>query len=201
MGYPKSIKKLIDCFKKIPGVGEKSAERYALSVLNFDKELADNFSKSICEVKEKIKNCEVCYNLSEDDKCEICLNENRDRTTICIVEEPKNVILFEKLEIYNGLYHVLGGLISPLDDKTPDDINIDSLIKRIKSGTIKEVIIAIKPGIEGETTSLYIQKLLEKENVTISKIAYGIPVGADMEYLDSLTLEMALEDRKKIEKK
>lgn len=201
MGYPKSIKKLIDCFKKIPGVGEKSAERYALAILNFDDETSEAFSKSICEVKEKIKSCIVCHNLSEEDKCEICLDKTRDNTIICVVEEPKNVILFEKLGIYNGLYHVLGGLISPLEGKTPEDINISSLIKRVKEGKINEIIIAIKPGIEGETTSLYLQKILGKENVKISKIAYGIPIGADMEYLDSMTLEMALSDRKEIEKK
>lgn len=201
MGYPKSIKKLIDCFKKIPGVGEKSAERYALAILNFDDETSEAFSKSICEVKEKIKSCIACHNLSEEDKCEICLDKTRDNTIICVVEEPKNVILFEKLGIYNGLYHVLGGLISPLEGKTPEDINISSLIKRVKEGKINEIIIAIKPGIEGETTSLYLQKILGKENVKISKIAYGIPIGADMEYLDSMTLEMALSDRKEIEKK
>ena len=191
MKYPSIINNLIECFKKLPSIGEKSAERLALATLDMDESLKN--------VKQKVKNCRICNHLSEGDLCEICKNvEQRDQTTMCIVEEPKNIILFEKLGKYNGLYHVLGGLISPIDGKTPDDININSLMDRIKDGNFKEVIIAIKPSIEGETTALYISKLLEGMPIKVTKIAHGVPLGVEMEYLDSLTLEMAFEDRQDI---
>ena len=195
MNYPKPIFNLIECFKKLPGIGEKTAERLALSCLELDEETTDLFSTTLKDVKTKIHRCKICNNLSEDDECEICKNKNRKTNIICVVEEPKNVIQFEKIGSYNGLYHVLDGLISPLDGINPEDINILSLIRRIKEENIDEVILALKPSIEGETTSLYISKMLEKETVKITKIAHGIPVGVDMEYIDALTLEMALEDR------
>ena len=195
MNYPKTIKDLIECFKKLPGVGEKTAERLALSVLDMDDEIVELFSNTLGNIKQKIKRCKICNNLSEDDLCEICKESNRNKKLICVVEEPKNVIIFEKVGTYNGLYHVLDGLISPLDGINPEDINIASLIERIKKDGIEEIILALKPNIEGETTSLYISKLLEKQNVKITKIAHGIPIGVDMEYIDTLTLEMALEDR------
>ena len=198
MNYPTTIKNLIECYKKLPGIGEKTAERLALATLNINQETLDIFADSIANVKKRIKRCTKCNNLSEEDLCEICRDDSRDKNTICVVEEPKNVILFEKVGTYKGLYHVLDGLISPLDGITPDQIKIDLLLERINNDNIKEIIIAVKPSIEGETTSLYIVKLLEGKDVTISKIAHGVPLGADMEYIDSLTLEMALEDRKKI---
>lgn len=198
MNYPSVLKKLIDCYKKLPGVGEKSAERMALATIELDQETLDIFSDSILNIKNKLKRCKKCNNYCEDELCEICQSKNRDISTICVVEEPKNVILFEKVGTFNGLYHVLGGLISPLDGINPDQINIDSLLKRIKEEEIKEVIFALKPSIEGETTTLYIRKLLEGKNIVISKIAHGIPMGADIDYIDSLTLELALEDRKRI---
>ena len=198
MKYPKTLSELIECFKKIPGIGEKTAERYALSVLDLDKDITDLFSISIKSLKENTKRCIVCNNFSEGDLCEVCKIHDRDKQTICVVESPKNVVIFEKLGIYNGLYHVLDGLISPLDGINPEDIKIGKLIDRIEKENIKEVIIAIKPGIEGETTSLYITKLLENKNVKISKIAHGVPLGIDMEYIDALTLEQALEDRTSI---
>lgn len=198
MNYPTTIKNLIECYKKLPGIGEKTAERLALATLNINQETLDIFADSITNVKKRIKRCTKCNNLSEEDLCEICRDDSRDKNTICVVEEPKNVILFEKVGTYKGLYHVLDGLISPLDGITPDQIKIELLLERIKNDNIKEIIIAVKPSIEGETTSLYIVKLLEGKDVTISKIAHGVPLGADMEYIDSLTLEMALEDRKKI---
>lgn len=198
MNYPATIKNLIECYKKLPGIGEKTAERLALATLNINQETLDIFADSIANIKKRIKRCTKCNNLSEEDLCEICRDDSRDKKTICVVEEPKNVILFEKVGTYKGTYHVLDGLISPLDGITPDQIKIDLLLERIKNDDIKEIIIAVKPSIEGETTSLYIVKLLEGKNITISKIAHGVPLGADMEYIDSLTLEMALEDRKKI---
>ncbi|MDD2625887.1 MAG: recombination protein RecR [Tenericutes bacterium] len=198
MNYPDSLNNLIENFKKMPGIGEKTAERLAFSVLNFDQDDIDSFSKSIKEIKSKLKKCVVCNNLTESEKCNICDDLSRDNSIICVVEDTKNLYLFEKAGNYNGKYHVLDGLISPLNGINPEDINIDSLINRVHKENTKEVIIAVKPTIEGETTSLYILKLLKDTNVVVSKIAHGVPLGSDMEYLDALTLEMAMNDRKKI---
>ena len=198
MNYPSSLKNLIDCFKKLPGVGEKTAERFSLSVLGFDEKLIENFSDSIKDVKYKIKRCSICNNLTESDVCDICRDDTRDSSVICVVEEAKNSILFEKMGAYKGKYHILNGLISPLDGIGPEDINIDKLIERIDSEGVSEVILALKPSIEGETTSLYISKVLSGKGVKVTKIAHGIPMGADIEYIDMLTLEMALSDRKEI---
>jgi recombination protein RecR len=198
MNYPNSLKNLIESFKKLPGIGEKTAERLAFSMLEFNQEDIDLFSKSIIDIKDKIKKCKVCNNLTEEELCSICNDNTRDKTSLCVVEDSKNVILFEKTGAFRGKYHVLGGLISPLNGINPEDLNIESLLRRVKDEEIKEVIIAVKPTIEGETTALYILKLLEGLDVLVSKIAHGVPIGADMEYLDSMTLEMALFDRKKI---
>ena len=196
--YPKTIDNLIECYKKLPGIGEKTAERLALSTLQLDEEIIDLFSKSLLDSQTKIKRCKKCNHLSEDDICDICKSNDRDKKIICVVEEPKNVIIFEKVGAYNGLYHVLDGLISPLDGIQPEDLKINNLLTRIKEEKPNEIIIAVKPSIEGETTAMYISKLLENENVKVTRIAHGIPLGVDMEYIDSLTLEMALEDRTKI---
>lgn len=195
MKYPETLQNLIECFKKLPGIGEKTAERLALSTLDMDEDITNLFSKSLKDIKKKIKRCSKCNNLSEDELCEVCKNKNRNSKVICVVEEPKNVILFEKLNIFDGTYHVLDGLISPIDGINPEDINIESLIQRVKKEKVEELILALRPTIEGETTSLYISKLLENEKVKITKIAHGIPLGADIDYVDSLTLEMALENR------
>lgn len=196
--YPKTINNLIECFKKFPGIGEKTAERLALSCLTMDDETIELFTNSLHDSKKKIKYCEKCGNLSEEDLCAICKDTTRDNNVLCVVEESKNIVLFEKIGTFNGKYHVLGGLISPLDGINPEDINISSLIKRIKDEGIKEVILAVKPTVEGETTALYIRKLLEGTDVVISKIAHGIPMGADIDYIDSLTLEIALSERSQI---
>lgn len=198
MKYPSTISKLIDCFQKLPGVGEKTAERYALSLIELDDEILNQFSSSVSSVKEKIVKCKRCFNLAEEELCEICKNSLRDSSIICVVEEVKSLISFEKAGTYHGTYHVLNGLISPLDGINPEDINLESLIERIKKGGITEVIIAFRPCIEGETTSLYISKRLQEYDVKISKIAYGIPLGADMGYVDPLTLEISLENRQEI---
>ena len=195
MNYPKTILNLIECFKKFPGIGEKTAERLALASINMDEDIVDLFSKSLKDGKNKIKKCSRCGSLTEDELCQICKDETRDKSTLCVVEECKNVILFEKIGSFKGIYHVLGGLISPLEGINPEDIHIDKLIDRIKNENIKEVILAIKPSVEGETTALYIRKMLEETDVKISKIAHGIPMGADIDYIDPLTLEMAIEDR------
>ena len=196
--YPNLINNLIECFKKMPGIGEKSAERMALYALSLDQDIIDLFVHSLSNLKTGIKRCQICNNLTENEICSICSSKNRDKEVICVVEEPKNVFQFEKIGIFNGLYHVLDGLISPLDNINPEDINLDSLIKRIEKENIKEIIIAVKPSIEGETTALYISKILANKDVLISKIAHGIPLGADMDYIDPLTLELAIEERKNI---
>lgn len=198
MNYPNSIKNLIECFKKLPGIGEKTAERLSLATLNLDHEIVDLFSKSLLDVKYKIKRCNQCNNLSEEDICEICKQKTRDCKTICVVEDPKNVVIFEKVGTYNGLYFVLDGLISPLDGINPEDIKVNTLLERIQKENIKEVIIAVKPSIEGETTALYISKILKGLPVKVTRIAHGVPLGVDMEYIDSLTLELALENRQDV---
>lgn len=197
--YPESLRNLIESFKYLPGVGEKTAERLAFSILDLPIEKAELFSESIEEVKEKVHSCSICNHLTENDICEICSNKLRYNELLCIVEDPKSVFLFEKLGTYQGLYHVLNGLISPMDGINPEDIGIDKLITRIKNNNFREVILAVKPSIEGETTSLYIKKVLDGLDITVSKIASGIPMGADMEYIDAMTLERALQDRKNIE--
>lgn len=198
MNYPSTIKQLIECFKKFPGIGAKTAERLAFSVLKLDDEIINLFAESLKNTKTKIKYCSICNNLTEEEICPICANENRDKSVICVVEDTKIINVFEKVGTYNGVYHVLNGLISPLDGIGPENINIDSLMTRIKEDKTKEIIIAVKPSVEGETTALYISKLLEGTNVVVSKIAHGVPLNAEIDYIDSMTLEMALEDRKKI---
>lgn len=198
MAYPVAIENLIECYKKLPGVGEKTAERMALYTLELDDETAELFAQSFMSIKKDIKRCKKCNNLTDKDICDICADSGRDIHTICVVEEPKNVFQLERLGTYHGLYHVLDGLISPLDNINPEDINLPSLLKRIDDEEVHEIIMAVKPSVEGETTSLYISKILQDKNVTISKIAHGVPIGADMDYIDALTLEMALEERKDI---
>lgn len=199
MKYTKSLEELIQCFKLLPGIGEKNAERLAFSILKFDENQVLSFSQAIQNVHYKIKKCIICNNLTEDDnKCTICNDKARNNNIICVVENTKNLVMFEKANIFNGTYHVLEGLISPLEGINPEDIKINQLIERVKEKNIKEVILALNPSMEGETTSLYISKMLEGMNVIITKIAAGIPVGADMEYLDSITLQRALEGRNKI---
>lgn len=198
MNYPDSLKVLIDSFKKLPSIGEKTAERLSFAVMNMSEEDINSFSKAIVDVKIKIKKCSICGNITENEICDICSDSSRDSDIICVVEDSKNIISLEKMGSYRGKYHVLNGLISPMDGKGPDDIMLDSLLQRIKKENIKEIIIAVSPTLEGETTSLYISKLLEPFKITVSKIAYGIPIGADMEYLDPMTLSMAMSNRNKI---
>lgn len=201
MIYPETINNLIESFKKLPSIGEKTAERMALYCLDLDQDIIDLFAKSLISIKTDIKRCNKCNNLSQENICPICKDEGRNHKLVCVVEEPKNVFQFEKIGSFNGTYHVLDGLISPLDNINPEDINLENLLKRIDEEKIEEVIIAVKPSVEGETTALYISKILENKNVKISKIAHGVPIGADMDYIDALTLELALEERKDITSK
>ena len=197
--YPDSIKNLIESFKFLPGIGEKTAERLAFSVLELEEEQAEFFAESINDVKKNVHKCDVCNTLTENDKCFVCKDESRDSKLLCVVEDTKNVFLFEKLGMFHGKYHVLEGLISPLDGINPEDIGLDKLIDRITAEQFKEIIFAFKPSIEGETTSLYIKRILDGLDVKTTRLASGVPIGADMEYVDSLTLERALNDRKEIE--
>lgn len=197
--YPESLKDLIEGFKLLPGIGEKTAERLAFYILAMDEEKADFFSKSIIEAKHKLHKCSICSNITDEEKCNICSSNTRDSKTLCIVEDCRSIFLFEKTGSFKGYYHVLDNLISPLDGINPEDIGIEKLVKRIENSSFEEIIIAVKPSIEGETTSLYIKKILEGLNVKVTRIASGIPLGADIEYIDSLTLERALIDRKEIE--
>ena len=196
--YPGSIRNLIECLKDLPGIGEKSAERLAYAIVGFDKDKLDNFANSLISIKDKIKRCPVCNCITDMDLCYICNDRNRDTNTIFVVEKSKDIILFEKMGTYNGMYHVLNGLISPMDGINPDDINLNSLVERVKNDNVKEVIVVLKPSIEGETTMQYIKKILSKYDVKVSKIPIGIPMGTDIEYIDTMTLEMAFEDRKDV---
>ena len=198
MIYPSLLQKLIDFYKKMPGVGDKSAERMALATLDLPENEIKEFAKNIVDSKIKLKNCQICGNLTENDICDICSNPNRDKNLICVIEDYKSVFSFEKVGNYQGVYHVLNGLISPMDSVGPEDINISSLVKRVDSLKKPELILALKSSIEGETTTLYIKKIFEDKDVTISRLSYGIPMGAEIDYLDIITLDKALEDRKKI---
>ena len=195
---PDSLKNLIDSFQNFPGIGEKTAERMAFSILNFDDDKFSLLQENLKLVKDEIHPCKRCNSLTDKELCEICESSIRDKNTICVVEDSKIVFLFEKLGTYNGLYHVINGLISPLDDINPEDIGLDRLLNRIKEEEIKEVILAFKPSVEGEITALYIKKILDGMNILVTRLASGVPIGADMEYIDALTLERALEDRKEI---
>jgi len=195
---PDSLNQLIESFKILPGVGEKSAERYAYAILDLDEDLVSQFASSLENIKESIQRCSICNSITDKNICSICSDKTRENNTLFVVDDPKNVFLFEKLNMFNGKYHVLNGLIDPLEGVNPEDIGIDSLIKRIEDEDFKEIIFALKPSIEGETTSLYIKKILDGMNVKITRLASGVPIGADMEYIDSLTLERALSDRKEV---
>ena len=193
---PNSLKNLIDNFKSLPGIGGKTAERLAFSMLDFDKNQLTGFSNAILDVRDHIQFCEVCGNISDANICRICSSESRDSSVIMVVERPKDIILFEKLGVFHGVYHVLNGLISPLDGIGPDEIDLVGLSKHIDASSVNELILALKPSIEGETTMQYIRKIFENRDIKISKIATGVPIGTDMEYIDSLTLELAIDERK-----
>ena len=196
--FPDSIKNLIEAFKYLPGIGEKTAERLAFSVLDLEEEQVEFFSSSLLDSCGKIHKCEKCNTLTDLDLCFICSDHTRDSNILCVVEDTKSVFLFERLGKFHGKYHVLNGLISPLDGINPEDIGLNQLLDRIQNEKFEEIIFAFKPSIEGETTALYIKKILEGLNIKITRLASGVPIGADMEYVDSLTLERALNDRKEI---
>ncbi|MEG0895153.1 MAG: recombination mediator RecR [Oscillospiraceae bacterium] len=192
------LQKLIEQFASLPGIGRKTASRLAFYILSLPKEQAQIFANSIMEAHTKIKYCKICQNFSEDEICDICDNPNRDKSIICVVEDAKDVMAFERTKEYRGTYHVLGGLISPMDGIGPDQIQIKSLLSRINQGDISEVIMATNPTVEGEATAMYIAKLLKPFSIMVSRLSFGIPVGSDLEYADEVTLFKALENRNKL---
>lgn len=196
MIYPKEFSDLVESFELLPGVGNKSAERFVYAIDNLSEEEVSNFSDNLKKFKKNIRKCTLCGHYSSNDICDICFDSSRDKSTICVVEDSKSVITFEKSGNYKGLYHVLGGLISPIDDINPEDINISGLFNNRLNENVKEVIIALAPSIEGETTSLYLQKLLLNKKIKVSRLSYGLPIGSDIEYLDPITLTKAIDDRK-----
>ena len=198
MALPRIFTYLVNNLTLFPGVGEKTAERYVYSLCDKESEEVENLANALIDFKKNIRYCEVCGCLTDTDECDICSDKNRDRSTICIVEDSKNVFFIEKTKKYNGLYHVLNGVISPIEGKNPEDLNLYSLLNNRITKDIKEVIIALNPSIEGEVTSLYIQKVLEKYNVKVSRLSYGIPMGSDIEYLDPIMISKAWDDRKVI---
>lgn len=199
MLYPEVLSNAIQSFKKLPGIGEKSAERYALSLLELSEEDIDLFVTNVKECKNRLSKCKICGHLTDKDTCSICNDDLRKNNVICVVEDYKSVFMFEKSGSFNGKYHVLNGLISPIDGVYPEDINIDTLLNRIKEDENEaEIILALKPSIEGETTTLYIKKIFENKNIKVSRLSYGIPMGVEIDYLDSITLDRALLDRKEI---
>lgn len=191
-----SMLKLINEFGKLPTIGPKTAQRLAFYILKASKKEVLKFSESLVEVKKKIKYCQICFNISEEDICPICKDIRRDHNLICVVEQPFNVIVIEKLATYKGLYHVLLGSIAPLEGISPEDLKINELLERLKDKEVKEVIIATNSNVQGETTAIYLHKLIQPLGIYVSRIAYGIPVGGNIEYADEVTLAKAIEGRR-----
>ena len=191
--FPKSVQHLIDRFARFPGIGKKTAQRMAFQVLKTDETQAAELAESIMQVKTMIKFCIICGGITENDPCNICIDPKRNQEMICIVEDPQDIFIFERAGTYRGVFHVLGGILSPLDGIGPDDLNLNKLIDRVKDNT--EIILATNPSIEGDTTALYINKLFSERNIKITRLATGMPIGSAIEYTDEATLTRALEGR------
>lgn len=190
-----SIEQLAEQFAQLPGIGRKTAHRLALYVVKMQREEVVTLARALVNVKDKVRYCSICSNITEDDPCPICANTKRDRTTICVVEDPTDVLALERTNEFRGLYHVLGGALSPLDGIGPEDLRIKELLRRIEASTIEEIILALNPDVEGEATTLYISKLLKPLGLKVTRIARGLPVGTDLEFADEATLGRALEGR------
>ena len=193
--YSPSIEKLIESFERLPSIGHKTAIRLAFYILNSTQEETNEFVYSILEAKKNLKYCSICYNISDTDPCQICANAKRDKSSICVVEDVKDIIAMERTHEFKGVYHVLHGSISPMNGIGPDDIKIKELLARLMDGTVKEVILATNPRVEGEATAIYLSKLIKPLGIKVTRIAHGIPVGGDLEYTDEVTLSRALEGR------
>lgn len=198
MALPRSFQNLVNNLTILPGVGEKTAERYVYSLYEKDDDDVEVLAKSLVDFKKNIKTCDICGCLSDENLCDVCSDKTRDKSTICIVEDSKNVFFIEKTGKYKGYYHVLNGLISPIDGKNPENLNLSELVNNRITDEVKEIIIALNPSIEGEITSQYIQRILEKYNVKVSRLSYGLPMGTDIEYLDPVMISKAWDDRKVI---
>ena len=196
--YSPSIEKLIESFEKLPSIGHKTAIRLAFHMLDMTNEEIEEFTKSITDAKQKLKFCSTCFNIADTDPCYICSDVKRDQSTICVVEDVRDIMAMERTHEYKGVYHVLHGTISPMNGIGPDEIKIKELLNRIRDNDIKEVIIATNPRVEGEATSIYISKLVKAFNIKVTRIAHGIPVGGDLEYTDEITLMKAMEGRREI---
>ncbi len=198
MIYPKEIAALIEQFQKFPSVGPKSAQRMAFFLLKMSEDEVEKFALAALEAKRNTKTCEICFNLSASSPCEICYSTSRDKSTICVIADSKDLIAIEKTNEYKGQYHVLQGLISPMDGIGADDVRIKELLQRLTNEEVKEVILALSPSVEGEATSLYLTKLIKPFGIKVSRIAFGLPVGADLEYADEITIAKAIEGRHEI---
>ena len=196
--YSPSIEKLIESFERLPSIGHKTSIRLAFYILNSTQEETNEFVSSILEAKKNLKYCSICYNISDTDPCQICANAKRDKSSICVVEDVKDIIAMERTHEFKGVYHVLHGSISPMNGIGPDDIKIKELLARLMDGTVKEVILATNPRVEGEATAIYLSKLIKPLGIKVTRIAHGIPVGGDLEYTDEITLTKALEGRREI---
>jgi recombination protein RecR len=198
MGYPEALEALIRELGKLPGIGRKTAERLAFFILAQDEAAAQRLSQAITEAKQRIKQCKVCYNYSEEELCPICADPSRDRAVICVVSQPRELWKLEKTNEYRGLYHVLGGLISPVEGVGPEDLHIAALEERLKSGEIKEVILALDPKVEGEATAMFLARRIRPLGIRVTRIALGVPIGRDLELADELTLSQALRGRSEL---
>lgn len=198
MIYPEKLEKIIEFYKKLPGIGEKSAERLALATLDIKEAEILDFAEGIKEAKKHLHPCSICGHLTDQEICSICSDSGREKNLICVIEDYKSVFSFEKVGNYRGVYHVLNGLISPMENIGADDINLSSLAQRVDHLENPEIILALKSSIEGETTTLYIKKIFESKNAVISRLSYGLPMGAEIDYIDTITLDRALSDRKQI---
>ncbi len=198
IGFTPALEKLIEHFRLLPGIGYKSAVRMAFNVLDMPEEKARDFAQAILEAKEKIGRCSICQDISETEVCAVCSDSTRDQSVICVVESSKDVLAIEKINEYKGLFHVLGGLINPIEGIGPDEIKIKELISRLGSDQIKEVIVATNPSIEGEATAMYLSRMIRPFGIKTTRLAYGLPAGGELEYADELTLFRAMEGRREI---
>jgi len=196
--YPEPIAKLIESFSRLPGIGSRTAGRLAFHVLRMNEDDVVNFAKALVNVKRNLHYCSICCNITDVDPCRVCNDKNRDRSVICVIQEPKDLVAMERMKEFNGYYHVLHGAISPMEGIGPDDIHVAELLKRLSDEDVKELILATNPNIEGEATAMYLSRLIKPFGIRITRIAHGLPVGGDLEYADEVTLSKAIEGRREI---